>query len=106
MRIGVDGSKMPSAVRNGPIGSLDYGRELGLSFSTVISTGNEVDLGASDFFRHLVEDPDTGNKLFVDAQHFLNDGVGEEGNFGMSDGAVEHDARGAEVLAAMNDGDF
>jgi len=38
----------------------DRGRELGLSFSTVISTGNEVDLGASDFFRHLVEDPDTG----------------------------------------------
>jgi acyl-CoA synthetase (NDP forming) len=35
------------------------GRELGLAFSTVISTGNEVDLGAADFFGHLVEDPDT-----------------------------------------------
>jgi acyl-CoA synthetase (NDP forming) len=36
------------------------GRALGLAFSTVISTGNEVDLGAADFFQHLVQDRDTG----------------------------------------------
>ena len=38
----------------------DRGRELGLPFSLVISTGNEVDLGIADFFRHLVEDDETG----------------------------------------------
>lgn len=36
------------------------GRALGLAFSSVISTGNEADLSAADFFRHLVEDPETG----------------------------------------------
>ncbi len=38
----------------------DRGRELGLPFSLVISTGNEVDLGIADFFQHLVEDDETG----------------------------------------------
>jgi acyl-CoA synthetase (NDP forming) len=35
------------------------GLELGLGFSIVISTGNEVDLEALDFFEYLVEDPST-----------------------------------------------
>jgi acyl-CoA synthetase (NDP forming) len=38
----------------------DRGRALGLAFSTVISTGNEVDLGTADFFQHLVDDRETG----------------------------------------------
>src|ERR1700722_2789996 len=48
MRIGVDGSKMPSAVRNGPIGSLDYGHELGLSglfYRTVLDMSPMLDPG-------------------------------------------------------------
>jgi len=35
------------------------GRALGLSFSTVVSTGNEADLTAADFLAHMAEDPDT-----------------------------------------------
>jgi acyl-CoA synthetase (NDP forming) len=35
------------------------GRADGLRFSQVISTGNEVDLSAADFFAHMVDDPAT-----------------------------------------------
>ena len=35
------------------------GRALGLSFSTVVSTGNEADLTAADFLAHMAEDPAT-----------------------------------------------
>jgi acyl-CoA synthetase (NDP forming) len=35
------------------------GRADGLRFSKVISTGNEADLSAADFFAHMVDDPDT-----------------------------------------------
>lgn len=35
------------------------GRALGLSFSTVVSTGNEADLTAADLLAHMVGDPDT-----------------------------------------------
>jgi sugar phosphate isomerase/epimerase len=48
MRIGVDGSKIPSAVRNGPVGSLDYGHELGLSglfYRTVLDMSPTLDRG-------------------------------------------------------------
>jgi sugar phosphate isomerase/epimerase len=48
MRIGVDGSKMPHAVRNGPVGSLDYGHELGMSglfFRTVLDMSPTLDPG-------------------------------------------------------------
>lgn len=37
----------------------DRGRATGLGFSHVITTGNEADLTAADFFAHLVEDADT-----------------------------------------------
>jgi acetate---CoA ligase (ADP-forming) len=60
--IAKDGRRVGIVAQSGGMGFALYnrGRELGLPFSTVISTGNEVDLGAADFFRHLVEDPDTG----------------------------------------------
>jgi acyl-CoA synthetase (NDP forming) len=35
------------------------GRLMGLSFSTVVTTGNEVDLTAADFLAHLAADKDT-----------------------------------------------
>jgi len=39
------------------------GRALGLSFSTVVSTGNEADLTAADFLAHMAADPDTAAVL-------------------------------------------
>ncbi len=46
----------------------DRGRALGLSFSTVVSTGNEADLTVSDFLAHMVADPDTaGVLLFLES---------------------------------------
>jgi acyl-CoA synthetase (NDP forming) len=41
----------------------DRGRAIGLGFSHVVTTGNEVDLTATDFFAHLVEDADTAAVL-------------------------------------------
>ena len=57
-----DGKRVGIVAQSGGMGFALYnrGRALGLPFSSVISTGNEVDLDATDFFRHLVEDPDTG----------------------------------------------
>ena len=37
----------------------DYGRPLGLGFSHIVNTGNEVDLTLSDFFLHMAEDAAT-----------------------------------------------
>jgi len=43
------------------------GRALGLSFSTVVTTGNEADLTAADFLAHMAADPDTaGILLFIE----------------------------------------
>ena len=39
------------------------GRILGLSFSTVVTTGNEADLTAADFLQHMAEDPATSAVL-------------------------------------------
>ncbi len=39
------------------------GRALGLSFSTVVSTGNEADLTAADFLAHMADDPATAAVL-------------------------------------------
>ena len=44
--------------------------------------------------------------LFVDAEAFFDDDVGAEFDVGVGHGAVEHDARGAEVLAAVEEGDL
>ena len=46
MRVGVDGSKIPQAVKRGPIGSLEHGRELGMSglfFRTVFDMSPTLD---------------------------------------------------------------
>jgi len=44
------------------------GRALGLSFSTVVSTGNEADLTAADFLAHMAADPATDAVLlFIEA---------------------------------------
>jgi acetyltransferase len=37
----------------------DYARPLGLGFSHIVNTGNEVDLTLGDFFGYMVEDPAT-----------------------------------------------
>ena len=39
------------------------GRALGLSFSSVVSTGNEADLTVADFLQHAAEDAETGGVL-------------------------------------------
>ncbi len=39
------------------------GRALGLSFSTVVTTGNEADLTAADILAHMAADPDTAGVL-------------------------------------------
>ncbi len=62
----------------------------------------ELGLHASDG----VEKADTSNFLLLDAEDLFHGGVGDEGDFGVGDGAVEHDARGAEVLAAVDERDF
>jgi acyl-CoA synthetase (NDP forming) len=44
------------------------GRALGLAFSEIVSTGNEADLTAADFFDHMVRDPATSIViLFLEA---------------------------------------
>ncbi len=53
-----------------------------------------------------IENAEAGNGFFFDAEDFFDGGVGEESDLRMGDGAVEHDARGAEVFAAVNEGDF
>jgi hypothetical protein len=53
-----------------------------------------------------VEDAQSVHGLFLNAEDFLDGGVGEELDIGVRDGAVEHDARRAEVLAAMDEGDL
>ncbi len=37
----------------------DYGTPLGLGFSTLVNTGNEADVTASDLFLHMAQDPGT-----------------------------------------------
>lgn len=37
----------------------DYGSPLGLGFSCLVNTGNEVDITASDLFLHMAQDPAT-----------------------------------------------
>jgi acyl-CoA synthetase (NDP forming) len=65
--------------QSGGIGFALYnrGRAMGLSFSYVVSTGNEVDLGIGDFIDHMVQDDETDVVLLFlesirDAKTFLN----------------------------------
>jgi hypothetical protein len=54
----------------------------------------------------FVFDAESLDVLLLDAEHLLDDGVGEEIDLGMSHGAVEHDLGGAELFAAIDDGDL
>ena len=48
MRVGVDGSKIAGALRNGPVGSLEFGHQLGLSglfYRTVLDMSPTLDRG-------------------------------------------------------------
>jgi acyl-CoA synthetase (NDP forming) len=55
------GRRLGVVAQSGGIGFsfFNRGRALGLAFSALVSTGNEADLTASEFFEHLVQDPDT-----------------------------------------------
>jgi sugar phosphate isomerase/epimerase len=48
MRLGIDGSKIPEAAKRGPVGSLEHGKELGMSglfFRTVLDMSPTLDRG-------------------------------------------------------------
>ncbi|KMO16294.1 acetate--CoA ligase family protein [Methylobacterium platani] len=66
----VSSRRIGVVAQSGGIGFALYnrGRALGLSFSSIVSTGNEADLSAADFFRHMAEDPETdGVLLFIES---------------------------------------
>lgn len=66
----VSAKRIGVVAQSGGIGFALYnrGRALGLAFSSVVSTGNEADLSAADFFRHMAEDADTdGILLFLES---------------------------------------
>src|ERR1035438_1825307 len=48
-----------------------------------------------------VVQPKTGDFLLSSVKHIVNHGVGQEFDFVVSAGAVEHDLRGAEFAATM-----
>jgi hypothetical protein len=54
----------------------------------------------------LVVELEAVDVLLIDAEDLLDDGVVEELDLRMSDGALEHDAGGAEVFAAVDDVDL
>jgi hypothetical protein len=54
----------------------------------------------------FVFDAEPLDVLLLDAEHLFDDSVGEELDFGVSHGAVEHDLGGAELFAAVDDGDL
>ena len=63
-------SRIGIVAQSGGMGFALYnrGRALGLSFSLVITTGNEADLTAADFVAHLAADPDTSAiLLFIES---------------------------------------
>ncbi len=58
-------SRIGIVAQSGGMGFALYnrGRALGLSFGTVVSTGNEADLTAADFLAHMADDPATAAVL-------------------------------------------
>ena len=54
----------------------------------------------------LVEEAEAFEVLLFDAEDLFDDGVVEELDLGVGDGALEHDAGGAEVFGAVDDGDL
>src|SRR5947209_8325948 len=61
MRLVASTRRIGIVAQSGGIGFALYnrGRAMGLSFSYVVSTGNEVDLGIGDFLDHMVRDDET-----------------------------------------------
>jgi acyl-CoA synthetase (NDP forming) len=80
--------------QSGGIGFALYnrGRAMGLSFSYVVSTGNEVDLGIGDFLAHMVRDDET------DVVMLFLEGVREPGTF--LDAAAEATRIGKPIIVA------
>jgi len=58
------------------------------------------------FAGDLIFDAEAFDVLVFYAEHLFDDGAGEEANVGVGHGAVEHDLGGAELLAAIDDGDL
>jgi hypothetical protein len=73
-----------------------------------VADGEEHEGDGQDvrFARDLVFDAEALDVFVLDAEHLFDDGAGEELDLGMSHGAIEHDLRGAELFAAVDDGDF
>lgn len=72
----VGGGRIGVIAQSGGLGFALYqqGRNLGLDFSSVVTTGNEVDLSAADFLAHMARDPDTAAVLlFLET---IRDGAG------------------------------
>src|SRR5207245_1915756 len=63
--------------------------------------GKHGRVGGDDVF-----EPQTRDVFFFAAQTFLDRGAGEELDAGVGHGALEHDLRGAESLAAIDERDF
>ena len=59
MRLGVDGSKIPEAVKRGPIGSLEHGKEIGMSglfFRTILDMSPTLDRGELKAIREKADE--------------------------------------------------
>jgi len=63
--------------------------------------GKDVLVAGGDVFEAQALDV-----FFFDAEHLFDGGAGEEFDVGMGDGALEHDLRGAESLAAVDERDL
>jgi len=68
--IAIPPGSVPAELRPGPVGvvsqsagilisTMEYGSQVGVGFSLLVSTGNEEQVDATDCLEHLVEDPQT-----------------------------------------------
>ena len=73
-----------------------------------VADGEEHEGDGEDvcFVGDLVLDAEALDVLVLDAEHFFDDGVGEELDLGMSHGALKHDLGGAKLFASVDDGDL
>ena len=53
-----------------------------------------------------VAQAEAAHLLLFDAEHLFDDRAGEELNAGVGDGALHHDAAGAEAVGAVDEGDL
>lgn len=90
MRLGVDGSKIPESVKRGPIGSLDHGKEIGMSglfFRTILDMSPTLDRGELRAIRQRADE----NGMYLEA------GLGKVNPFANPE---------APELRAIGDGDI